>query len=163
MVSVGGAADLQNGGSAHGRRPTLGWLDDSGISVTTVNLPWCLALWGVVATPDSNLMGPLASSAATSRPPPDPVQAKARTTSKSVPSRRMWLTNRGQFVADGLDGDHAVALGPLVLAVAVHLGVVAHREVGRLQAGPAEILVTNLGVAAALALASGSRSLPTQR
>ena len=81
------AAGSQNGGSApRGRRPTLGWLDGRGVSVT-VNPPWRMG-GGGGAPLRSGGSGP--TPLAGSPPPPDSVQAKARLTSKSVPSRRMW-------------------------------------------------------------------------
>jgi hypothetical protein len=58
-------------------------------------------------------------------------------------------------VGNGFDGHDAVALGALALVVALDRRVEAHREVGRLDVGPGQILVAVLGVAPTLAFAVG--------
>ncbi len=55
----------------------------------------------------------------------------------------------------GLDRDDAIGAGCLALVVAPDFGAVAHREVGRLDVGPGQILVAVLGVTTTLELAVG--------
>jgi hypothetical protein len=52
-----------------------------------------------------------------------------------------------------LDGDHPVRFRLFPLIISLDLGVVAHREIGRLHECPGQILVTVLGVALPLAFA----------
>lgn len=113
---AGGAAGAQNGDLAHRRRPTRGWLDGRGVSITTVNPPWRflggdggarLRSCGLVDQPHGEVA---ATTQSGSSEGPDDIEVSAL--AQDV------VTSPGQLLGDGLDGDHAVALGPIALAAA---------------------------------------------
>ena len=162
MVREGGA----------GRGFTERWLD----ATWTSSNPW-LVLWqGRLGHVQSSVAhggggGAALSSAGSWANPFCGVAATTRFGSGEGPSDievgalpQHVVAGPGQLVGDGLDGDHAVALGPLALVVTVDDGVVAHREVGRLQVGLRRAyLLPFLVLPWPLRLPLDNRWLPTQR